>query len=83
MKSLTTFGKMLKNHVAKRIGQGKAISPMFFSMRLAISFAAGSASIKKGMGHLFLSVMRERIKPGQIVFTCMLCSNNCKRKASP
>ena len=69
MKSLTQFGKMLANHVAKRMGNGKAIKPTFFCMRLAINFAAGSASIKNGMGQVFLSVILERTNPGQTVFT--------------
>ena len=69
MKSLIQFGKMLINHVAKRMGNGKAIKPTFFCMRSAINFAAGSASIKNGIGQVFLSVILERTKPGQIVLT--------------
>ena len=66
------FGKMLINHEARRMGNGKAIKPTFFFMRFAISSAAGSASIKNGMGQVFLSVILERTNPGQMVFTWML-----------
>jgi hypothetical protein len=74
---------MLKAHTAKRIGQGKTINPTFFCMRFAISSAAGSASIKNGIGQVFLSVILDRMNPGQIVFTWMLCSSKCNLKASP
>lgn len=74
---------MLINQEANRIGKGKEIRPIFFSIRLAISAAAGAASIKNGIGQVFLSVMRERTKPGQIVLTCILWGRRLKRKASP
>ena len=52
--------------VANRIGQGKAISPTFFSNREAMISEAFSADIKNGIGQVFLSVMRDFTKPGQI-----------------
>ena len=72
MKLLTQFGRTDKNQTASRIGQGKAINPTFFSTREAMISAALSASIKKGMGQVFWSVIRERINPGQMTLTLML-----------
>ena len=69
IKSLSALGRMLPSQTTKRIGQGNAIRPIFFRIRRAIRAAAGSASIKNGIGQVFLSVMRERTKPGQIVLT--------------
>lgn len=84
MSSLIQLGKIETNHAPKRIGQGKAISPLFFSMRLAMRLAALSASIKKGIGQVFLSVMRERTNPGAKTDTLMLCFfAKSMRKASP
>lgn len=48
---------------------GKCNQADIFRIRRAIRAAAGSASIKNGIGQVFLSVMRERTKPGQIVLT--------------
>ena len=69
MKSLILFGNMDMNHAARRMGQGKAISPMFFSTLSTIILAAFSADMKKGIGQVFLSVMRDFTKPGQITLT--------------
>ena len=83
MKSLNLFGKIEPNQVANLICHGKAINPTFFSMRLAIISAALSASIKYGIGQVFLSVIRERINPGQIVETLIPKGAKDKRKPSP
>lgn len=48
---------------------GKCNQADIFRIRRAIRAAAGSASIKNGIGQVFLSVMWERTKPGQIVLT--------------
>ena len=63
------LGKMEPNQAAKRIGHGKTIRPTFFSIRLAIISAALSASIKNGIGQVFLSVILERTNPGQITLS--------------
>jgi len=83
MKSLIQLGRIETNHVAKRIGQGKAISPMFLSSLVAMISAAFSASIKNGIGHVFLSVIRERTNPGQMTETLMFSGFNARRRASP
>ena len=62
---------------------GKAIIPLFLAIPLAIISAACSPSMKKGMGQVFWSVMRERTKPGQITETLICSSFNLTRKASP
>lgn len=72
---------MDRNHVPKRIGQGKAIIPLFLSALLRMIFAALSASMKKGIGQVFLSVMRERIKPGQMTFTSIPSGRSMPRRA--
>jgi hypothetical protein len=51
------------------MGHGKAINPTLRPARFRIILAALSASMKKGIGHVFFSVMRERTKPGQIAET--------------
>lgn len=74
---------MERNHVPKRIGHGKAIIPLFLSALLSIILAALSASMKKGMGQVFLSVMRERMNPGQMTFTSMPSGRSIPRRAMP
>ena len=69
MNSETLHGNADISHTPKRIGHGNAISPTFLSTRSSMTLTAQSASMKNGMGHVLRSVMRERIKPGQITFT--------------
>ena len=57
--------------MASRIGHGKAMSPTFLSALERMMRAASGASMKKGIGQVFLSVMRERTNPGQIAETLM------------
>ena len=83
MKSLRALGRVLPSHTANLMGHGNAIKPTFFCIRLAIISAAGSASMKKGIGQVFLSVILDRTNPGQMVFTCMLWGSKFKRNASP
>ena len=45
--------------------------------------AALSASIKNGIGQVFLSVILERIKPGQITLTEIFSARRLLRNASP
>ena len=71
MNSLKSWGRIERNQVASLIGHGNAIRPMFLSALERMMRAALGASIKKGIGHVFLSVMRERTKPGQMAETWM------------
>ena len=71
------------NHALNLIGQGKAIKPTFLSILEAMTSAAFSVSQKKGIGQVFLSVIRERTNPGQIVLTLILYCNKSPLKASP
>ena len=77
------FGRTEPNQAAKRIGQGKVIRPLFFSMPAAMISAAFSASMKNGIGQVFLSVIRERTNPGQMTFSCMFSLAKRIRIASP
>ncbi len=50
---------------------GKWISNFLDFNPLAMALAAASGSCMKGMGKLFLSVMRVRMKPGLMSFMSM------------
>lgn len=78
-----TLGRIEPNQAPNRIGHGKAIKPMFLSILEAIIIAALSASMKKGIGQVFLSVIRERTNPGAIMFTCIFSFASLGRSASP
>ena len=75
-------GNIESSHVAKRIGHGNAISPMFRSTRSRMILAARSASMKNGIGQVLRSVMRERMNPGQITFTKMPSPFSIPRRES-
>ena len=82
MNSARRQGQTERNQVARRIGQGKAMRPMSRSTRSRMMRAALSASMKNGIGHVLRSVMRERMKPGQITFMRMPSRARGLRKES-
>ena len=81
--SLSLWGRIERNHVARRMGQGKAMSPMSRSAREMTVRAALSASMKNGIGHVFLSVSRERMNPGQMTETLTPSFLRKPRRESP
>ena len=83
IQSVSRFGKIDKNHVAKRIGHGKAINPTLSSSRATMISAALSALIKNGIGQVFLSVIRDFTNPGQITLISILSFFKLPRNASP
>ena len=83
MNSDTRHGNADISHTPKRIGHGNAISPTFLSTRSSMTFAALSASMKKGMGHVLRSVMRDLTNPGHITFTHMPSRLSIPRSESP
>jgi len=83
MNSMSRAGRHERNHTAKRIGQGKAMRPTFFSTRSRMIRAALSASMKNGMGHVFTSVIRERMNPGHNTLTLIPSFFSIPRIARP
>ena len=83
MNSVIRAGRHESIHTEKRIGHGKAMSPTLRSTRLRIIRAALSASMKNGMGQVFTSVIRDRMKPGQITLTLIPSFFSIPRIASP
>ena len=57
--------------------------PLPRSMPRPMISAAAGASRKNGIGHSFLSVMRERTNPGQIVVTAIPSPRTRPRSAAP
>ena len=82
-RSFSQKGSVESHQVAKRMGQGKAMRPTLRSTRRRMMRAALSASMKNGMGQVFLSVMRERTKPGQMTETRTPSARRCPRRDSP
>ena len=83
MNSETLHGNADISHTPKRIGHGNAISPTFLSARSSITFTALSASMKKGIGHVLRSVMRDLMNPGHITLTHMPSRFSIPRSESP
>ena len=77
------FGKHDISHAHNLSGHGNAIIPLFFATPSAIIAAARGASIKNGIGQVFLSVILERTKPGQTTETLIFLSRKCNLNASP
>ena len=77
------LGKIDISHELKCRGNGNEIMALLTLMPSAMILAAAEASMKKGIGQVFLSVILDRTNPGQMVFTCMLWGSKFKRNASP
>lgn len=77
------LGRIEANHTTKRKGNGNEIMLLLFSIPFTMILAASEASIKKGMGQVFWSVIRERTKPGQITLTLIPSGLSLTLKASP
>ena len=83
MHSASGHGQIDSSQLARRIGQGKAMSPTLRSTRSSMIRAARSASMKKGIGQVFMSVIRERTKPGHTTFMHIPSRESGRLLASP
>ena len=76
-------GRIESSHDARRIGQGNETRPLPRERPSHILRAAASASMKNGMGHVFLSVIPERTKPGHTTLTQTPSGARRPRSESP
>ena len=81
MNSFNLYGRIERSHVPNRMGQGNAIMPTLRSARRRIIFAALSASMKNGIGQVFLSVSRDLTNPGQMAETLISSCFSIPRNA--